>query len=196
MKKFELIFVITVIVAIIAVVINYPMAPQFLVVSVGVLSVFYMYLGFAVLCDIPFRDLFKRASYADINKTRIVGAFALGMTISASLIGVLFKVLMWPNANTELLIGLMGLLIAGGVSIWRYSLNKSDFYLRVFKRLVLYVPVTIIGIFIPQYAILEYQYKDYPAYVEPFKANNENPDNPELQQQLEKAWEEMKESEN
>lgn len=196
MKKFELVFISTVVMAVIAVLVNYPMAGQLLVVSVGILSVFYMYLGFAVLCDIPFQKLFSKESYTNINKIRIVGAFALGMAISASLIGLLFKVMMWPNANTELLIGLLGLLTALGVSIWRYVLNKSEFYIRVFKRLALYIPITTLSIFIPKYAILEYQYKEYPKYVEAFKANSEDPNDPVLQEQLDKAWEDMYKQEN
>jgi hypothetical protein len=191
MKKIELIFLLNVLFAIVAVLVNYPMAGQFLVVSVGILSVFYMYLGFTIFCDIPLSKMFKKETYADINKNRIVGAFALGMGISASLIGLLFKVLMWPNSQTQLQIGLVGLIVAGGISVWRFVLNKSDFYIRVFIRLAIYIPVTAISLFIPKYAILEYQYRNYPAYVEAFKTNSENPNDPELQMQLDEAWKEM-----
>lgn len=191
MKKIELIFILTVLFAIIAVVINYPMAGQLLVASVGILSVFYMYLGFTIFCDISFRMIFKKESYAAINKTRIVGAFALGMTISASLIGLLFKVMMWPNAQIELYIGLAGLIIASGVSIWRYAIKKSDFYTRIFKRLAIYIPITVMSIFMPKYAILEYQYRDYPEFVETYKVSAEHPNDAELKEQLDKAWKEM-----
>ena len=106
MKKFELIFILTVITAALAVLINYPMATQILIVSISLLSVFYLYVGFAVFLDIPFQKLFSKDRFGQINKPRIVGAVALGVALSASLIGILFKLLIWPNAKTQLLIGL------------------------------------------------------------------------------------------
>lgn len=191
MKKFELIFLLTVIGAVLAVLINYPMATQILVVSISILSVFYMYIGFAVFLDIPFRELFGKNRFGQISKQRIVGAFALGIALSASLIGLLFKILIWPNATIQLLIGLSGLVLIGALSIWRYMFNKSQFYHRVFIRLALYIPIIVFAIFIPKYAVLEYQYRDYPEYIEAFKAKNENPDDAELQQNLDQAWKEM-----
>jgi hypothetical protein len=196
MKKFELIFILTVLGAIIAVLVNYPMASQILVVSLSLLSIFYMYIGFAVFLDIPFRELFGKNRFGQINKQRIVGAFALGIALSASLIGVLFKILIWPNATIQLLIGLSGLTVVGALSIWRYTFNKSEFYHRIFIRLALYIPLIVFSIFIPKYAILEYQYREFPEYVEAFKAQNENPSDPELQRKLDHFWNEMYKKEN
>jgi hypothetical protein len=196
MKKFELIFILTVITAALAVLINYPMATQILIVSISLLSVFYLYVGFAVFLDIPFQKLFSKDRFGQINKPRIVGAVALGVALSASLIGILFKLLIWPNAKTQLLIGLSGLILIGAPSIWRYTLNKSAFYHRIFTRLALYIPLIACAIFIPKYAMLEHQYQDYPQYVNAFKANHEQPNDPELQKQLDQAWEEMYKKEN
>lgn len=185
MKKIEIIFGLTALIAAILSLFDYPMSTQLLIVSIGNLSIFYMYLSIPLFNAIPARKMFSRASYEGISKGRFIGSLALGLTFSAALIGLLFKLMIWPNALVEMLIALLGLLIALAVSIQRYRLKKDSFYLGVFKRIAIFLILVVVGIAIPKYAVLEFKYADYPKYIEAFKARNEQPNDKELLEKLE-----------
>lgn len=185
MKKIELVFGLSALIASILNLFDYPMSTQLLIVSIGNLSIFYMYLGIPLFNHIPFRKMFSRSSYEGISKLRFIGSLALGLSFSATLIGLLFKLMIWPNANIELLIGLSGLFIGLWVAIWRYQKRPSEFYLDIFKRIAIFIVLAIVGLALPKYAILEFKYSDYPDYVEAFKARSERPNSTELTEKLE-----------
>lgn len=185
MKKIELVLGFSALISAILNLFDYPMSAQLLIVSIGNLSIFYMYLGIPLLNNIPFRKIFQRASYEGISKLRFIGALALGLTLSASLLGLLFKLMLWPNANLELVIGFSGLCIALGVAIWRYLKNNDSFYMGVFKRIAIFMVLVVGGLAIPKYAVLEFKYSEYPGYVEAFIQRNEHPNNKEFADNLE-----------
>lgn len=185
MKKIELILGLTAVIAAVLNLFDYPMSTQLLIVSIGNLSLFYMYLSIPLFNQIPVRKIFSRTSYEAISKWRFIGSLVVGLTFSAALIGLLFKLMIWPIAVTELLIALSGLLIAFGVSIWRYRLSQDTFYINLFKRMAVFLVLVIVGLAIPKYAILEFKYAAYPAYIEAFKARSENPNSEELTKKLE-----------
>lgn len=185
MKKIELILGLTAVIAAVLNLFDYPMSTQLLIVSIGNLSLFYMYLSIPLFNQIPVRKIFSRTSYEAISKGRFIGSLVVGLTFSAALIGLLFKLMIWPIAVTELLIALSGLLIAFGVSIWRYRLSQDTFYINLFKRMAVFLVLVIVGLAIPKYAILEFKYAAYPAYIEAFKARSENPNSEELTKKLE-----------
>lgn len=186
MKKIELILGLTTLIAAVLNLFDYPMSTQLLIVSIGNLSLFYMYLSIPLFNEIPVRRMFSRASYEGISKGRFIGSLAVGLTFSAALIGLLFKLMIWPNAILELLLALVGLLIGLAVGIWRYRLAQDVFYTRLFKRIGIFLVLVILGLALPKYAILEFKYSEFPSYIEAFKARSDNPNNVELTEHLEK----------
>ena len=185
MKKIEFILGSTTLIAIILNLFDYPMSTPLLLVSIGNLSLFYMYLSMPLFNDIPVREMFSRSSYEGISKGRFIGSLAVGLTFSATLIGLLFKLMIWPNAIIELLISLTGLSIGLGIGIWRYRMQQDDFYLKLFRRIAAFFVLAILGLVLPKYAILEFKYANYPSYIEAFKARSENPNNEKLMENLE-----------
>src|SRR5258706_11537060 len=70
-----------------------------LIISASLLSFIYFYFGFALLNNIGFRAMFKKASYANISIGRILGAIGVGLFLSIVLIGILFKLQIWNGSN-------------------------------------------------------------------------------------------------
>lgn len=108
------------------------------VLSLSTLSVFYMYLSFALFNDIQIRRIFKKDSYKGISTMRIVGAILTGLALSMTIVGLLFKFQSWPGATMNLGLGLVGLLIALIVGTVKYSKTKSDYYTKIIKRIAVY----------------------------------------------------------
>lgn len=186
MRKIEIVLGLSALISAILNLFDYPMSTQLLLVSIGNLSIFYMYFSIPLFNKIPFREMFSRSSYTGISKLRIIGSLALGLSFSASLIGLLFKLMIWPNADLELVIGLAGILIACAAAIWKYQQNNESFYLDIFKRVAIFFVLVVFGLALPKYAILEFKFVDYPYYVKAFIERSESPNNPALAEKVEK----------
>jgi hypothetical protein len=80
MKKFELIFVVLGLVSILLNLFLIPFANLFMLLSLSILSVFYLYFSFAFFNGIQLRNIFKKVAYTDVSALRIVGALYLPST--------------------------------------------------------------------------------------------------------------------
>lgn len=94
MKKFELIVVLLVLLAIILKLLHITGSGILTVLTFSTLSIFY-YLSFALFNGIRLRDIFKNAAYKDTNAKRIIGAIGLGfvlyLTPTASLVDIYYS---------------------------------------------------------------------------------------------------------
>lgn len=187
MRKIEVIFWLTCIASIVMFVLRFLMSQSMLVVSIAFLALFYMYLSFLLLNGIRGRDAFKKGIYAEIGNQKIIASIVVGLVFSLSLFGLLFKLMIWPNFEINHILAVAALVLIGGFSIYKYFQTKGEFYQNILKRLVLILPIAVFALLMPKYAILKWQYQDFPSYVEAFIERNENPNDEEL---LEKFLEE------
>jgi hypothetical protein len=136
MKKFEIIMGLATIVGIAFRLLDISGGLVIIAVSLSILACFYWIFSFALLNDIRLRDIFKKASYKDTNPKRIIGAIVTGFILSNIVIGCMFKVQVWQGSDPILKIALpvLGLILL--VSFGLYSRSKSDFYIRVMKRVM------------------------------------------------------------
>jgi hypothetical protein len=180
MKKFELIFVTLGLVSILLNLFLIPFANLFMLLSLSILSVFYLYFSFAFFNGIQLRNIFKKVAYADVSALRIVGAIGTGIALSQTIIGLIFKFNEWPGAFVMMSVGLSGFLVVAIVGFIQFTKNKIDYYRNIFKRIALFGGLTLILVLLPSNLMFEFKYRNYPTYIEAYKKFIENPTNKEL----------------
>lgn len=161
------------------------------VLTLSSLSVLYMYLSFALFNNIRLRLVFKKDSYKGISSMRIIGAVATGFALSATIIGLQFKFQLWPGASFILVTGLVGLLIATIVGLIKYSKNKSEYYIGIFKRVVVFGVIGLILMLTPKTTWIEIKYRNHPEFVNTLKKAMVEPGNKELWDNVEVEREKM-----
>jgi hypothetical protein len=140
------------------------------------LSMIYFYFGFAFFNEINLRAIFAKDSYKDISLLRIIGAIGAGIALSLTIIGLLFTFNSWSGSSFSLGAGLVGLLIVTIIGLFRYSKNKSKYYTRIFKRVVIIGALGLIFFLTPKTTWVELKYRNHADYVKAYKEAVANPD--------------------
>jgi hypothetical protein len=162
------------------------------VLSLSILSVYYMYLSFAIFNRIRPKNFYKKDSYLGISKMRIIGAIGTGLALSITTIGILFKFQSWPGGSFNLGVGLLGLFIVTIIGLIRFNRNKSDYYKGIFKRVAIVGILGLILMLIPQTTWIEIKYRNHPTYIEALKRAMADPENKDLWQNVEIERQKMK----
>lgn len=148
------------------------------------LSFIYYFFGFAIFNNISLRGIFKRNSYKDTNALKIIGAIACGISLSTTLIAILFKLQFWPGSKMMLIIGLLSLLLILIISIVFYLIKKSVFYVNIFKRIAIYGTLGVILYLTPSDTMIDIIYRNDKEYAELFKKSLKEPLNNEVREEL------------
>ncbi|WP_258098155.1 hypothetical protein [Marinoscillum pacificum] len=191
MKKLELLLSAIAVIAFVLFMLLAPKSTIILVLSVLLLSMIYFYLSVALFNGIPTQKAFKKSSYAFLSNSRIVISILTGLALSFTLVGFIFKLLFWPGAEVNLMIGLTGLLIASLTGTTKLFMTRDSFYGNVLKRTVTYGLVAFIIYLLPEFTLLEYRFRDYPDYVEAYKKAIKNPRDMELWDEVDKEREKI-----
>jgi hypothetical protein len=155
------------------------------------LSMIYFYFSFALFNGIRLRNILKKESYLTIPKKRIIGAIGAGLALSAGLFGILFKFQSWPGASVNLYVGLVTIIAVSIVAIIKYRSSRSNFYPKILKRTTLVLVLILTLILLPNDTLLDFKYRNYPAYLKALKDYRSDPNNEELQRQVEDEREKM-----
>lgn len=134
MKKTELILLIISVIGIGLKLLHLPGSGPLIVLGLSIISIFYLYLSFALFNDISFGGIFKKESYTNVSFQRILGAIGVGIALSIICIGAMFRIMHWPGSIPMIGMGLSILLIACIVGLVKYLKNKSEYYTRIFVR--------------------------------------------------------------
>ena len=188
MKKFELIVGFLAILGICLKFVHLPGSSYLTVFSFMTLSMFYSAFSFALFNSIKLRNIFVKSSYKDTNAKRIIGAVGLGLALSTTITGGLFKLQFWPGANMQLLAGLVVMGIILLIATFFYFRNKADYYKRIFKRIAIYGGLGLVLYLTPSSTLADIYYRNNPEYAEIFKKVLDDPYNMELQKQLDEMY--------
>jgi len=164
------------------------------VLSLASISVFYMYLGTAVFNNVQFKALFKKESYKGISTKRIIGGIGTGLALSVATIGILFKLQSWPGASNQLKVGLFGLTIILGISLFKFIKSYDTFYSNILKRVVSFGAICFILFVIPNKTWLDWKYPNNPEYVNAIINAQANPNDPALWEKVDIEREKMQEN--
>ena len=106
-----------------------PGSSLFLILSLSLGSLMYLYLSFAILNGIPLFKIHKKGSYLGVSAKQMIFVILIGIMFSSSLIGILFKIMHWLVATILILLPLGGLVISLIFSLYFIS-KKSSLFLK------------------------------------------------------------------
>lgn len=192
MKRVEKVFLIILIVSLIYKYLYGVGSSLLLLLSINILAVFYLYFSFALLNDIEFRKIFKKASYPKNVRKRLAISIFTGIAISTSLMGILFKIQDYPGADLLLLASLGFTMALSLITLYKNYKVDGDFYFNVFIRVGITALIIISMFKIPEKALLEWQYPDSPEYIKAVIDVRNNPKNDSLQEIKRLEFEKMK----
>lgn len=153
-----------------------------IVLGGSTLAMVYFYVSLIIFNKIPLRQVFKKEAYKGISIFRIIGSVGTGMALSTLVVGMVFKIMYWPNGDYMLLLGIVFCLISIVVSMIKYTSKRDVFYKRLLFRLLGWVVVGVILYVLPPYTLLNMKYKDYPAYKEALIKSIEHPEDEAIRQ--------------
>lgn len=134
------------------------------------------------------------------DKQNLVISIIVGLLFSLAMVGILFKLQIWPGANEILTITNIGIIIMILVSGTIYALTKDaeikPFYKTMLTRLVIITLFTGTLYFLPTRNLIKIYHSDDPEYVRLFIQAEENHDNKEYQKSLEEYRQKQHESTN
>lgn len=175
MKKVEKLLPILILSSIALQALNIQGSGVVLVIVLSLAAMLYAYLGFAIFNQIGLRQIFRKKSYESINAMRILGAITVGFTLSMILIGLLFKIMLWPGSGPMLIASTIPFMIIMIVSLIRYSRDQSSYYTFILKRLGIFGALALFFYLLPSEKWIAFRYKEYPNYVEAYKKAAANP---------------------
>jgi hypothetical protein len=152
--------------------------------SLLLLTLIYYPLGFAFFNEIPLKSVFKKSSYKGITAWKIIGTIVLGMGFSAICIGTLFKLLNWPQANLNIIAGLVTIFIVLVISLIRFAKSKNDFYKGIFNRIAIIGGFGLIMAITPELTLVKIQFRSHPSYIKAFEKHLDNPNSEDLKIRL------------
>lgn len=148
MKKTESILLLISIVSVLLELFHVPGGAFMTTVSLSLLSILYMFFGFALLNGIGLRELFKKDSYKKLTALRIIGAIIGGLFLATAITGILFALHQWPGALVNLAAGIIGLAITLVVALIKYFSTTGTFYIGIILRCLLFGGVATVFYFI------------------------------------------------
>lgn len=190
MKKLEIILSVS---AILAIILKFMVIPGsgFVTVLIFMTLAILYYFGFALFNNIRFREIFKTSSYRSTNSKRIIGAIALGFSLSMVTIGMLFKLQLWTGAASQLTIGIIFLTAIFLIALFRYLKSKDEFYVPLFKRMAVVGGFGLFMLFTPDSILIDIYYRDHPELAELKKQSMADPGNEEVRYQLDSVQKEI-----
>jgi hypothetical protein len=180
MKKTEIIIATLAIIALVLNLMLIPGSGMLTVLSFSILAVIYFYFGLVIFNDVTVKEVLKIRSISELIALRNIGAVATGAALALTIIGLMFKIQLWPGANINLSIGLFGLAVVTILGAIKYSKSKSNYYTKIFSRVAIIGGLGLIVFLLPKTSLVEFQYRNHPAYVEAYKKAMADPNNKEL----------------
>lgn len=146
----------------------------------SLISIFYLYFGFAFFNNVRLRKIFKKASYQGISSGRILGGIATGIFLSIGIIAIMFKVFSFPGAMIQLALGLLGLGIITLIALIKFGASKEEYYSKILKRTLIIGTLLLSFLVIPDKLVLDLKYPDHPELVNAILKAKADPGNDEL----------------
>jgi len=137
MKRFEKIFGIVFLIALVFKLLTWPGGGILATISLTPLMFFYNFFAFAFFNNIRLKNIFTGKSYQGISVLRIIGSIVSGWGLAALCVGILFKIMHWPGANSMLLSGFITIIVVLAIVLIKFFRSKNDFYKMVLLRIAI-----------------------------------------------------------
>lgn len=147
MKIFEKIFFLILIFSLVLKTINFPGSSLLILITSMSLSIFYFFLTLGLIYNIKLVNLFSEKSYRNISSFRTIGLIGFGIALSSTISGIMLVVLHWREGLSNLIVGIIALLLIVIVATKKRSGDKV-FYNRVLIRTGIWLIIGLIVYFI------------------------------------------------
>lgn len=148
MKKTEKILGVIIAISFVLRLFTIPYAGFLMVTSLNTLAFFYFALGLILFNEIRLKDIFKKGTFKDTSRLRIIGAIGTGFSLSLMCIGILFKAGKYSETNIILVFGLVIALFIVIPSVFKISRDNTNFYKNILLRLSIVGVIGMITLFI------------------------------------------------
>lgn len=134
MKKIEIGLICLFLIACILYIKHWPMAGPLRTVAAMTLAQFYLVLSFSLFNDLGFRKMFNSTNYKSVKAIHIIIAVAAGMSLSISMLSILFLSMRWPGNLYMSFVSSIILIVISIVSLILYVVNKEKVYKNILSR--------------------------------------------------------------
>ena len=154
-----------------------PGADALLIFSATFASVYYYVMGFFLMNDLSIKGILKNKNIRTLNPALILGPIIAGWDFSVIIIGILFKIMLFPGADNMLFSGLILITILVIVAHFVIRNQYPEVFKRFFIRAGIFVFGAVIFSLISNDAIIDHRYgEEHPDYAEALKAYVKNPE--------------------
>ncbi|MGB6034811.1 MAG: hypothetical protein WBG42_00990 [Cryomorphaceae bacterium] len=181
MKKPEIILTVLVAVALTMNYLKLPFGGVLSVLSITGLAVYYYPIFPLMLTGNSLNKIFSGAK----SKSLLLFAFLTGIGLSILLVGILFKVQLWPMANTLLTLGLFSAVVLMAVNAIRFKKTAKDIFKALLIRCSVGFFLGSLAFMIPNDTLLEHHFGENPSYIDAYKNWKANPNDPSAIEKLE-----------
>jgi len=118
---------------------------------------------------------------AEKNFLKGIGGKLTGYSLAIALIGILFKIQLYPSSEIMLLAGTISLAIIGAFAFMQFNETKSAYLRHLLTKVVIIGSIAALLYAIPKRKILESRFPGHPEYVQAVVNSWADPDNLDLQ---------------
>lgn len=187
-NKFEKAGLVTALVVILLRVLLGPQINFILLITITLLSTYYLWFGFFIFNKITPHSLLNKTVTQSLTSFQVHLSIFTGIVISYALIAILTGFFFYP-VMPFILGSALGLLVALSIflTIYKVTKKKQINFLGSFSiRSLIYGILLILLTVPPLETRLHILFKDYPEFVETYLKCRENPDNEMMQERLKK----------
>lgn len=160
-------------------VLQWPFASPMFIVGMGSLAAVYAIGG----------QTFFKSNTSEIENNLLLNA--TGKLLAIGLIGILFKLMFWPNAMNMVIVASVLLPFAIGAAIW-LKINHHKSEEGAYRKLLLRSVIVYIGVvvlyFTPISTIIAFQHRGDNEMIRLKTQSYEHPENKEYRKELEEYW--------
>jgi hypothetical protein len=159
-----------------------------LVFAILVLSIVYLFFGFALFNRLELSTIFRKSAYAAIPSVRIVGAIVAGCAVTLACLGILFALMLWEGYTAILTVSSTLCLGSIVISMVLRRGENDPFFRRILARTLPATAICLLLLFTPRIAYLKVMYRNHPAYIEALEQLRKDPSNQHLRDKVEEEW--------
>ena len=174
MKKLETILLGSFFISILLKIFQLPGTALLLILSGGLVAMFYYITGYFIMNDVSLKKLLKERKGKNVPVPILFGSIMAGWDFSIITLGILFKVMLFPGADNMLVTGIILLTVLQIGSLFIRK-KEPETFARFFNRVIIFFGAGLLASFINYNQIIDFQYSDDPEMAKALKNTVANP---------------------
>lgn len=139
-----------------------------LTLSMGILSAFYFWFGFAFFNNMPLQAAMKKEVIRSVSPKYLIVAIFCGVNLATLILGILFALMGWPGDGLLLVVGMIPAVFFICYGFYSQQNLPKGYYFRLISRNTVFLFFGILMYFSPLF-IHSIRYKNYPEALEAYK---------------------------